>query len=87
MLATLSLNAIARVRHALAAFDVEGQLDAIERELRMVEADMADAVVAFERATDDIQRLQALQRVNRAKEWAADIETALAKLMHDSLQR
>jgi hypothetical protein len=81
MVASPSLNALARVRDALASLADQEKLDAFERELRMVEADIASALEALEVAADDVERLHAIKRLNRCTEFALDLEATVAAVI------
>lgn len=81
MIASPSLNALARVRDALASLAEGEKLDALEREFRMVEADIAAALEALEMAADDLERLHAIKRLNRSTQFALDLESTVAEFI------
>jgi hypothetical protein len=81
MIASPSLNALARVRDALASLAEGEKLDSLEREFRMVEADIAAALEALEMAADDVERLHAIKRLNRCTQFALDLESTVAEFI------
>ncbi len=55
--------------------------DAVSRELVSVRAEVRAAVEAFERATDDTERLRAIQRSNRLLEWTRTLIATLGDVI------
>ena len=55
--------------------------DAVSRELLSVRAEVLAATEAFERATDDTERLRAIQRRNRLMEWTRTLVATLGDVI------